>query len=390
VPSALDLLSGDAQTFATKVWASLVHVHQVEPDALVGLLSLDDADALLTGSAIRTPAVRVAKDGRVLDQSAYVRKHAAIAGQALSGLVDPRRALALFAEGATVVFQGLHRYHPPLTDLVSRLELELGHPCQANAYLTPPGSQGFDVHSDTHDVFVFQTHGTKQWEVHHPEGGRPCGHEAHEPGCRVDDILLRPGLSMYLPTGTPHAARAEGEASLHVTIGIQQLTWRALVRRAVDRLVDEVDDGHLPVGWAERRDGLGPGLTDRLQALALAMATVDTEAAVGDEAERFLTSRGSRLRGGLHDVLEIDRIGSDTVLRRRDGHPCVASARGDKIRVLIGDRHLDVPARIASAIEVVVEREQLTPADLGLDADSNLVLARRLVREGLLEVLRRP
>ena len=115
----------------------------------------------------------------MLGESAYVRQGASIAGRPLSGLVDPRKALALFAGGATIVFQGLHRYHPPLTDLVARLELELGHPCQANAYLTPPGSQGFAVHSDSHDVFVFQTHGTKQWEVHHPRGERPCDHGDH-------------------------------------------------------------------------------------------------------------------------------------------------------------------------------------------------------------------
>ena len=146
---------------------------------MVGLLSLDDVDALLTGSAIRTPAVRVARDGGVLAESAYVRSGASIAGRPLSGLVDPRKALALFEGGATIVLQGLHRYWPPLSDLVGRLELELGHPCQANAYLTPPGSQGFAVHEDAHDVFVFQTHGTKLWEIHHARGERPCAHEAH-------------------------------------------------------------------------------------------------------------------------------------------------------------------------------------------------------------------
>ena len=74
------------------------------------------------------------------------------------------------------MFQGLHRYWPPLTRLVAELELELGHPCQANAYLTPPGSQGFAVHSDSHDVFVFQTAGAKQWEVHtaRRRRGRPA------------------------------------------------------------------------------------------------------------------------------------------------------------------------------------------------------------------------
>ena len=61
------------------------------------MLSLDDADELLTGTAIRTPAIRVAQDGSVLGETAYVRQGASIAGRPLSGLVDPRKALDLFA-----------------------------------------------------------------------------------------------------------------------------------------------------------------------------------------------------------------------------------------------------------------------------------------------------
>jgi hypothetical protein len=372
-----------------------VHRHETDPGDLVGLLSLDDADSLLTGSAIRTPAVRVAKDGNVLGDAAFVRRGATIAGQPLSGLVDPRKALELFAGGATIVFQGLHRYHPPLTDLVARLELDLGHPCQAYAYLTPPGSQGFAVHQDSHDVFVFQTHGTKLWEIHHPRGERPCEHApangAHGDDCRVDDVLLRPGVSMYLPTGTPHAARAQDDASLHVTIGINQLTWRGAVRRAVEDLLAGVDDEHLPAGWTERPELLADGLAERLGELARALADVDADAAVSAEARRFLTGRNSRLRGGLHDVLAVERIDQDTPLVRRPGRPCVVtplvdSSGTDRLRVLIGDRSLDVPARLAAALEVVRTASTLTPADLGLDSRSNLVLARRLVREGLLEV----
>ncbi|MCW2853167.1 MAG: cupin, partial [Nocardioides sp.] len=136
--SALDLLSGDAQTFVAKVWASRVHLHRTEPERLAALLSLDDVDTLLTSSGIRTPSVRIAQDGKVLPESSYTRG-ATLAGKPLSGLVDSRKALALFAGGATIVLQGLHRYWLPITRLVAELELELGHPCQANAYLTPPG-----------------------------------------------------------------------------------------------------------------------------------------------------------------------------------------------------------------------------------------------------------
>jgi hypothetical protein len=211
-------------------------------------------------------------------------------------------------------------------------------------------------------------------------------HASTDADCRVDDVLLRPGLSMYLPTGTPHSARAQDSASLHVTIGINQLTWRGLVRRTVERLLDDVEDEHLPAGWVHRTGELGPGLVDRLQALAETLASLDPDDAAAREAERFLTGRNSRLRGGLHDVLAVDRINHDTVLARRAGRPCVITAHGDRLRVLIGDRFLDVPGRLAAALEVVRESPTFTPSDLGLDPQSSLVLARRLVREGLLEV----
>ena len=372
--SALDLLSGDAQTFITKVWASRVHLHRTDPAQLVGLLSLDDADHLLTSTAIRTPSVRVARDGSVLAESSYTRG-ATLAGKQLTGLVDPRKGLAAFAEGATVVFQGLHRYWPPLTRLVAELELELGHPCQANAYLTPPGSQGFAVHSDSHDVFVFQTEGSKRWEVHAPDG--------------VEDVLLEPGVSMYLPTGTPHAARAQETVSLHVTLGINQLTWRGLLGRALQPVLAAVPDDHLPAGYLELRGELAGELADRLQTLADDVRRVDATSAVDAEVRRFLTTRSPRVPGGLKDVLATRELSDDTLLRRRPGHPCVLLDRGDRLEVLLGDRAIDVPAWLRPALEEIRAREQVRPADLAdlLDPQSRLVLCRRLVREGLLEVV---
>ena len=375
---ALELLSGDAQTFVEKIWASHVHLHQTDPADLVGLLSFADVDELLTSTAIRTPAVRLAQDGSVLAQSRYTRSGATLAGQPLTGLVDARKVIDLFEGGATVVLQGLHRYWPPLMTLVAELELALGHPCQANAYLTPPGSQGFALHSDSHDVFVFQTHGSKQWEVH-PAPGDVAG--------EVREVLLEPGLSMYLPTGTPHAARAQDTVSLHVTIGINQLTWRTLLDRAVSRTMGEVDaDAHLPAGYLETPALLAEGLADRLRRLADALTDVDVADLADTQTRSFLEKRNPQLRGSLVDRMQLDEITAETRLRRRPGKPCVLRPDGDRLHVLLGDRRLTMPARVTDAVERARSLDELTPADLGLDTASCLVLARRLVREGLLEV----
>src|SRR5262245_66657166 len=103
------------------------------------------------------------EDGSVLPSRRFTRS-ATMGGVVLAGLVDARKVLALLDAGATLVLQGLHRYWPPLAELVRGLELSFGHACQANAYLTPPGSQGFAFQSDTHDAFVVHTYGGKDWE----------------------------------------------------------------------------------------------------------------------------------------------------------------------------------------------------------------------------------
>lgn len=371
---ALNLLSGDAQTFIDQVWASSVHVHHADPDALGALLSLDDVDHLLTSTALRTPALRLAKNGNVLPAAVYTRS-ATLAGEPLTGLIDARKVLDLFEQGTTVVLQGLHRYWTPLTELVRELESELGHPCQANAYLTPPGAQGFAVHSDSHDVFVFQTHGTKQWEIHDAAGAR--------------DVMLEPGVSMYLPTGTPHAARAQDKASLHVTIGINQLTWGQLLQRVTgDILAGDAYDEHLPAGYLDHPAALSEMLAKRLRTLTAQLDEVDAADIVERQTVRFLSTRNSVLRGGFADRLELRDIDDGTVLVRRGGAACTVRDAGPRLRVLLGDREVLMPGRLREPMDFIARTARFTPYDLApwLDPQSRLVLVRRLVREGLLRV----
>ena len=268
-------------------------------------------DAVVTASGLRTPAIRIVREGRILPASSFTRA-ASIAGQALTGLVDARRVLDEVRGGATVVLQGLHRYWPPLTDLITALERELGHPCQANAYLTPAGSQGFAPHRDTHDVFVVQSEGAKTWRL---------GEEGEE-----EEVELHPGRVLYLPTGTRHSARAQDDLSLHVTIGINQFTWRALVRRALLASLDEIEDGHLPAGWLDDPTEVVEGLRQRLAAVAEQLATSDPTTVVVAHEQDFLTSRPPRLAGGLVDALRGDDVDDDTPLRRRSTSTAVLRA----------------------------------------------------------------
>jgi len=372
---ALTRLSGNAPTFTEKVWANAIHIHRCDADSFTDLLSLDDVDQLLTSSALRTPAVRLARDGAVLPDSAVTRS-SRIGGVAVSGLVDARQVLAQFDEGATVILQGLHRYWLPLTRLVAELEQQLGHPCQANAYLTPPGSQGFARHCDTHDVFVLQTYGEKQWEVVDDAG--------------VHEVLMAPGMSMYLPTGTPHSARAQDAASLHVTVGINRISWRDVLVRVVESSMGDDGAEPLPAGYHHDPAAFARAIDQRLTSLAERLSSADGDEVAAAETARFLTSRSSLLRGGLADRVQLAALDDTTPLRRRAGSVLALVPAGEQLRVLLGDRELRVPGRLAAPLTHIRQHATLRPSDLDewLDQESRLVLTRRLVREGLLEVVR--
>ncbi|RCW45945.1 cupin superfamily protein [Halopolyspora algeriensis] len=388
---------GDPDRFAEQVWGRRVMVHGPTPDGFEDLLGLDDVDRLLSGYGLRTPAFRLVREGRVLPSSEYTQS-ARIGNAPMSGIADPARVFSAVEQGATLVLQGLQRYWPPLTRFCRSLELALGHSCQVNAYLTPPGSQGFHPHSDTHDVFVLQAFGRKTWQIwpapaEHGGSGN-TGEGPDEDGTAdehaADNVELVPGTAVYLPTGTRHAARTQHTLSGHLTVGIHPTRWRQVLERALTQLLDDPAlEAPLPVGFHRDTEALATQLGERLEELGTRLEKLDARDVTDDLADRFLTGRPSLLHGGLVDRMRLATLDDDTRLRRRPGAVCeIRSGGTDPVRVLLGDRELRVPGWVEPAMREIAAGSTLTARDLAshLDPASRLVLLRRLVREGLLEV----
>ena len=124
-------------------------------------------------------------------------------------------------------------------------------------------------------------------------------------------MLLEPGLSMYLPTGTPHAARAQDTVSLHVTIGINQLTWRTLLDRAVRQAMERASR---PTPTCRPATSTSPALLadglGRAAAARSADALADTDAAASPTRRPAPSwrSRNAHLRGSLVDRMHLDSV----------------------------------------------------------------------------------
>jgi lysine-specific demethylase/histidyl-hydroxylase NO66 len=387
---------GDVQQFLDAQWTRApLHRPGADPGLFADLLSLDDVDTILATTSPRQPTFRLVRDGRPLDAGRYTRT-VRLGGRAVPGVADPGRLFEEFRQGATVVLQGLQRTWSPLATFCRQLELELTHPVQANAYVTPPGAQGLAVHYDTHDVFVLQLAGHKEWAVYEPLlddplPSQPWSTDRGTPDEAVLEVDLRAGDVLYLPRGWLHAARAQDDVSAHLTLGVHIQTWYDVIRQALTALADEAWARQaLPTGFASDPEGLAAELEERFGAAADWMRKFDAGVAAERVATRFWSSRPPLLAGQLRQILSLDQLSDDSAVRRRPTTVCRLLAADGHLTVILGDRQLRMPA----ALEPAVRRLALSGAELRvgeladqLDEQSRLVLVRRLIREGLLEVV---
>ncbi|MDX1659514.1 MAG: cupin domain-containing protein [Nitriliruptorales bacterium] len=385
---ALARCVGDVDRFLEEHWNQRFHLHP--GDDADDLLSLDDVDEILTQTSPRAPAFRLVRNGQTLPRSSYTRPGTQ-GGQRLSDLPDVGRVFQLFDDGATIALQGLHRYWAPVTRFCRELETFLSHPVQANAYVTPPGARGLNVHHDTHDVFALQTFGRKHWVVHEPAVEVPLASQGwssdeHEPGPLVLETDLTPGDCLYLPRGTPHAAETRGSASVHLTIGIRTIRWHDVITAALEDAGEQRDfRDALPVGFANDPRALAPDLETVLKQAAAWLAAQDADELAERAADRFWRSRQPPLAGQLRQLLELDAVGADTVVRRRQ-HVVARLRADDDVELLLGDRTVRLPLVTADAVRDLLSGRRLRVGDIDttLALESRLVLVRRLIREGVL------
>jgi lysine-specific demethylase/histidyl-hydroxylase NO66 len=384
VADALGRCVGDPGRFVAEYWARApLYRPGADAAAYADLFSLGDVDHILSSTTPRYPAFRMVKDGKQLNPRSYTMS-GRVGGQPVDDLADRGAVYELFHRGATIVLQSLHRCWPPLARLARDLELALTHPVQVNAYITPPASQGLGVHHDEHDVFVLQVYGRKQWDVHDPDG---------KPEDRLVVAELAPGDCLYIPQRFPHAAWTAATASVHLTVGVVPTTWGDVLRRAVVSVLEDVLSGEpLPAGFAADPAVLTMGAAEQLAEVRRRLDKLDPGAIAVAAADRFWSSRPPLLAGQLQQLLALEEIGEDTVVRRRPGAVCRLRQREDRLEVLLGDRTLRMPARLAPVMRVILASDRLTVRDLAghLDPSSRLVLVRRLVREGLLESVAPP
>ena len=365
--------------------AEPLRVARSDPGFYAGLLTLDRLEAWLNTGVARYPDVLMVQHETDVEKAEFADP---------DGKIDPERLFRRFAQGATIVIDNLERHLPELAALCRSAEKRFSMPLQTNIYLSPPNAQGFRTHYDTHDVFVLQAAGTKDWRLYDnkimlPLPGQSFDKDRDIPGTQIDAFTLQTGDLLYCPRGLMHDARSTDQVSLHITFGLLGKTRTELIIEAVAAACLADPDLHhtLTPGFANEgfdRTELRATLAGLLRRIAESGAELDK--ALDGMAENFIASRQPPMAGHLAERLAPVELGLTSRLTVRPDLIWRIRTDADTLTLQVPGTTIELPVFTREAIAFMLTETPFKVADIPgpIDDDARLVLANRCLREGLI------
>ena len=281
---------------------------------------------------------------------------------------DPTALIRAVQDGATLILEDLDRYDLRLGDFLSRLTEELQEDTRFNLYVSYPEHQGYKNHYDTHDFFILQLEGFKEWQVFPSTISSPLffqkTHDRTPPPetSRYLHCTLSPGDLLYVPKGHWHYAIARRATSVHLTLALFTKTGISFAKWLADELTDyELFRRSLPLQ-------LDPRSNIVIQELRREIITVLEEP---DLYDRFLQYRTATSRNRqpfqfpqhtTEEACEWD--GTGQVSRRAQLSAIVAGQTPESVRLVCAGRTIQFDRRLEPLLRHIFAAPSVTRAEL--------------------------
>ncbi|MFY0579581.1 hypothetical protein ACN28S_39795 [Cystobacter fuscus] len=190
-----------------------------------------------------------------------------------------------------------------------------------------------------------------------------------------------------MPRGFVHEAKTADTASVHLTVGIQPVTWSNLFEAALSAVRS---DRRLRQALPPRFLDGQPGMAELFQALLVELPrSLELGGALAQLAERLIVQKPPPpLEELLVDTVE---PGNDAILGRREGMVFRVLEGPGYAALQYSGGKLVGPAKIGPALRHVTQNTLVPVRSLpGLSQKEQCVLAGRLVRNGILVVQEAP
>jgi ribosomal protein L16 Arg81 hydroxylase len=372
------------ETFFAEHWERRpLHVQRDDPDFFRNVLSLGEIDRVITTLGLHHPQIELTNAKQPIRPADWTFP---------SGMVDPSRLYQHFADGATIILPQLDHVVPQLAHLCRGMEAEISARFQTNVYLTPGESQGFKTHYDSHDVFVLQVSGEKHWRIYDTPVELPYRGQSFDPNeteaqALTMELVLRPGDVFYLPRGVMHDASTTSGGSLHITLGVLFTSFTDLLVEALARvgLHDPMFRRGLPPGFARDDFDATEARATFAELLRRFVERADFDDVIQHFASDLVSTRHPLIEGQMEQVMRLGELRLESHLGARPRLLYKLWTEGEQVKLSFYGNEMSLPAHAEAPLRHALATPKFRVGDLPgeLDDAGKLVLAKRLVREGL-------
>ncbi len=367
----------------------ILHIKRNNSSYYNNILTSEEISSYLDRQDIFYPSVRVVKNGKEIPSAEYTMKQVPIGHHKKDGVVNNEKAFALFNTGATLVIQAGQRYFDNLSKCCLALSQTFNSPVQANLYITPDRSVGFNPHWDTHDVFVLQISGTKTWKLYGFEKELPTKNQkfvsagySKEP---LQTLQLFPGDFLYVPRGYVHDAMADDGISAHITIGVLSYTWARLFNEVFPQLEEIKGFREAVPFW---KGDLTELIKEKTELLKESLAGLDFNKGIRRLNDNYNRMQPQPLNRYFQSLLDIKQLSDETRLSVNEGVVLRTAETADGIQLQLLGKTIAMPVGFKPLVNFLLEKKHFKAGELPLtgDGEAKTGILNKLIKEGVLHI----
>ena len=387
-----DLLSDiSSAEFYKSYWDKSPLIQRGCAEKFKNYFSIKRFEERITGNDIRYPQFRIAQNGKIIQPELYTRSRT-LKNQFFNDAIDIPAVYSLWNQGATIILQALQRGCSNLSLELNELESDISHNIQANAYLTPMSSQGFNVHYDNHDVLILQIEGSKDWTIWDtPVNKKPLKNENKIEEETPEGSLffkgsITSGDMIYIPRGHYHVATSLSEISLHITIGIHVYRKIDAVKHIFQSILKNLEEDASGY-WRESLPGnFLNNCHDQTFSSHLTGITKQIKENWNFEKTSY-KFKEDRRPINLHlfkNSARLEEIDLKTKLYTINKQDIAIRVINEKIELVYSSRVINFPIKLLDILQELFDEKYFRPEKLDITSDeSKIEFSKHLVKQGL-------
>ncbi|MBW4891124.1 cupin domain-containing protein [Mucilaginibacter sp. HMF5004] len=357
------------------------------------ILTKDDINAFLARKDIIYPFIRIIKDGHSLSKYEYIKA----SEEPDYNIIDTDKVFDVYNGGGTIAIQKAQLSISKLSDFCDSIEYETDISTNANVYVTQKNTSGFNTHYDTHDIFILQIDGKKTWRLYDSLLDLPLSSQiiSDEESKKYKDVVpaieieLLPGDMIYIPRGFVHDTFTTDNSSIHITLGVFPYTRVDFIKKILLKAEQEKEfRKFLPTKFStdEEKEYFIKNFKLYIKNF---IDEISFEDLLNSFDNNFLATRYPNNKNRFANSSQIVNMSLRSIIKLRDNVSYKYISNSNSLAILFYDKEITFPLYLKETIDSILQTKQLSVTELRgpIDNNSKMLIAKRMVLSGLLEII---